>query len=357
MLYSLAHLEDICERIFIRLGCSEKDAHIATNTLLSADLRGIDSHGVARLEGYVRLWKKERINTKAEPRIIHQTPSTATLDGDRGLGLVVGNTAMNIAIEKAKQAGTGWVAVKNSNHYGIAGHYAMMPLVHDMIGVSMTNASPIVVPTFGKTRLLGTNPIAFAAPADKEPDFVADFATTVVANGKLELAQRANKNIPKAWAQDVDGNISQDPYAVEEGGALLPLGGKYGGHKGYALGAMVDILSGVLSGAGFASFVPPFVSFIEPKANPYGEGIGHFMGAIRVDAFTSAQRFKEHMDVWIKEFRQSQRVNPEQEVIIPGDPERRFEKQRREEGIPVSDKVVNSIMQISRDLNIEISCF
>src|SRR5688500_17956102 len=181
------HLFDFTKAVFQKIGCSDVHAQTATLSLLSADLRGVDSHGVARLSGYVRLWEVKRVNANPHIKIIHETPSTAVVDGDSGLGLVVAPYAMQIAIEKARNVGTGWVSVQNSNHFGIAAHHAMMALEHDMIGIAMTNASPLVAPTFSIDKMLGTNPICVAAPANKEPAFVADLATTTVANGKLEF--------------------------------------------------------------------------------------------------------------------------------------------------------------------------
>lgn len=180
-MYSYTKLKDFTEKIFIKIGCPPEEAKKGAEVLLSADLRGVDSHGVARLSGYVRLWEAKRVNATPNICIVHETPSTAVVDGDSGLGLVIAPKAMQIAIDKAKNVGTGWVSVKNSNHYGIAGYHAMMALEHDMIGISMTNASPLVAPTFSLERLLGTNPIAVAIPADKQPAFVADFATTTAA--------------------------------------------------------------------------------------------------------------------------------------------------------------------------------
>lgn len=179
--------------VFFKMGCNEEHAILATRVLLSADMRGVDSHGVARLSGYVRLWEAKRINARPNITVVHETPSTAVVDGDAGLGLVVAPFAMQVAIEKAEKAGTGWVAVKNSNHFGIAGYHAMMALEHNMIGIAMTNASAIVAPTFSVERMLGTNPIAVAIPAHNEPSFVADFATTTASNGKLEILQRKGK--------------------------------------------------------------------------------------------------------------------------------------------------------------------
>ncbi|HEX7844707.1 MAG TPA: Ldh family oxidoreductase, partial [Chitinophagaceae bacterium] len=221
-IFSYQQLSDFTKAIFQKIGCSNEHAETATNTLLSADLRGIDSHGIARLSGYVRLWEAKRVNATPQIKIIHETPSTAVVDGDSGLGLVVAPFAMQIAIEKAKQVGTGWVSVQNSNHFGIAAYHAMMALQHDMLGMAMTNASPLVAPTFSIDKMLGTNPICVAAPAGNEPPFVADLATTTAANGKLEILQRKNVETPTGWVQDVDGNPSNDPHILKKGGALLP---------------------------------------------------------------------------------------------------------------------------------------
>src|SRR5882672_2537227 len=202
--FSYQRLFDFTKIIFTKIGCSDEHAQIATRSLLSADLRGIDSHGVARLTGYIRLWEVKRVNANPNIRVIHETPSTAVVDGDSGLGLVIAPYAMKIAIEKAKQVGTGWVSVQNSNHFGIAAHHAMMALEHDMIGMAMTNASATVAPTFSVDKMLGTNPICVAAPAGDEPAFVADLATTTAANGKLEILQRKNLSSPPGWVQDKD---------------------------------------------------------------------------------------------------------------------------------------------------------
>ena len=339
----------------MKIGYSNDQAIEAANVLLSADLRGVDSHGVARLAGYLRLYEKNRINSKPQLSVVHETPSTAVVDGDAGLGLVVGPYAMRLAIEKARNVGTGWIAVKNSNHYGIAGYHAMMALEADCIGISMTNASPLVAPTYSKERLLGTNPIAVAVPAGKEPPFVADMATTTAANGKLEILQRKNESAPLGWLQDKEGQPTQAAQGIVEGGALLPLGGdrEHGSHKGYILGSIVDILSAVLSGANFGPWVPPFVSFLDPDPNPVGIGIGHFFGALRIDAFRPASEFKTHMDIWIKRFRNATTINETNKVIIPGDPERRMDQLRRKEGIPLLDTVVKDLQSLSEQYQVK----
>jgi L-2-hydroxycarboxylate dehydrogenase (NAD+) len=352
--FQFSKLRAFALEVFRSMGCTDQDAHTATNVLLQADLRGIDSHGLARLSGYVRLWEAKRVNSQPKIKTVHETPSTAVVDGDKGLGLVVAPHAMTIAIEKARQVGTGWVAVKNSNHFGIAGYHSMMALEHDMIGISMTNASPLVAPTFSVERLLGTNPICVAIPAKEQPPFVADFATTTAANGKLEILQRKNQNAPEGWIQKKDGSASTNPNELKGGGALIPLGSdfEHGSHKGFCMGAWVDIFSAVLSGANYGPWVPPFVSFLAPPADPVGEGIGHFFGAMRIDAFRPAEEFKQHMDNWIKRFREAKTVEGQTRVIIPGDPEREAESKRMKEGIPLNEKVVEDLQQLADKLNL-----
>jgi L-2-hydroxycarboxylate dehydrogenase (NAD+) len=342
--------------VFKKMGCTESAARQAADVLLSADVRGIDSHGLARLSGYLRLWEANRINATPNIKIVHESPSTAVVDGDRGLGLVVAPYAMEIAIAKARTCGTGWVAVKNSNHFGIAGYHAMKALQHDMIGIAMTNASPLVAPTFSVERLLGTNPICVAIPANQQPPFVADFATTTAANGKLEILQRKNQDTPEGWVQKKDGGPSTNANEVKEGGALLPLGSdrEHGSHKGFCLGAWVDIFSAVLSGANYGPWAPPFVSFLSPPPDPVGEGLGHFFGAMRVDAFRPAAEFKEHMDNWIARFRAAKTIENIDHLIIPGDPERECEEERMRTGVPVNPKVVEDLMEVGKKFSLQL---
>lgn len=348
-------LRHFTENVFLKMGCPEVDAQLAADVLLKSDLRGIDSHGVARLSGYVRLWEKERINATPDVKVVYETATTATVDGDAGLGLVVAPFAMKVAIEKAKIYGSGWVSVKNSNHFGIAGYHALMAVEQDMIGISMTNASPLVAPTYANERLLGTNPMCYAFPAGKYPPLVVDMATAAAANGKLEIAQRANLPIPEGWVQDKDGNSSTSAHQLKDGGSLLPLGSDkdHGSHKGYGLSATVDILSAVLSGANYGPWVPPFVAFLEPSANPVGEGIGHFFGAMRIDGFRPAEDFKNHLDNWIERFKSAKTVDPDKKVIIPGEPEYAFEQERKVQGIPLIDVVVNDLNELAVKLGIE----
>lgn len=342
------------KNVFISIGSSEEHAILAATGLLSADLRGVDSHGIARLTGYVRLWEARRANPKPDIRIVHETLSTGVVDGDGGLGLVVAPVAMDLAINKARNVGSGWVAVRNSNHFGIAAHHALKALKEDMIGVVMTNASALVAPTFSIERLLGTNPICVAIPSGVEPPFVADLATTTAANGKLEILQRKNQEAPEGWIQDKNGNISTNPHELKDGGALLPLGGdkEHGSHKGYALGAIVDIFSGVLSGANFGPWVPPFPAYVPMPQNMPGKGIGHFFGAMRIDAFRPANEFKKDMDQWLKRFRQAKPAKEFEQVLVPGDPERIMEIQRKENGIPLMHAVVEDLEYLAKRFKI-----
>jgi L-2-hydroxycarboxylate dehydrogenase (NAD+) len=354
--FTLETLITFTKNIFIKMGCSEKDALVASEVLLSADLRGVDSHGVARLSGYVRLWENDRVNAKPSIKIIHETPSTAVVDGDAGLGLVVAPYAMQVAINKAKNVGTGWVSVQHSNHFGIAGTHAMMALNEDMIGIAMTNASALVAPTFSKDKMLGTNPISVAIPAGNEPAFVADFATTTAANGKLEISQRKNKPVPAGWVQTNEGAESTNANELKNGGALLPLGGNREGssHKGYMLGSIVDIFSGVLSGANYGPWVPPFPAYIPMPANMPGKGIGHFFGAMRIDAFRTAADFKKDMDQWIQAFKNATPIDVNEKVIIPGEPEVVFEKERRANGIPLIKSVVDDLILLGEKFGIKL---
>ncbi len=342
------------KNVFISIGSSEEHAILAATGLLSADLRGVDSHGIARLTGYVRLWEARRANPKPDIRIVHETLSTGVVDGDGGLGLVVAPVAMDLAINKARNVGSGWVAVRNSNHFGIAAHHALKALKEDMIGIVMTNASALVAPTFSIERLLGTNPICVAIPSGVEPPFVADLATTTAANGKLEILQRKNREAPEGWIQDKNGNISTNPHELKDGGALLPLGGdkEHGSHKGYALGAIVDIFSGVLSGANFGPWVPPFPAYVPMPQNMPGKGIGHFFGAMRIDAFRPADEFKKDMDQWLKRFRQAKPARDFEQVLVPGDPERIMEIQRKENGIPLMHAVVEDLEYLAKRFKI-----
>lgn len=354
-LFEPSYLKEYATKVFIHFGLSESDADQASDVLLKADLKGIDSHGVARLRTYVDMFKIGRINPKPNIKIVRDKKSVATVDGDSGLGLIVGPKANEIAMEKANKHGSGWVSVRNTNHYGIASYYSLKALERDMIGWSMTNSSKIVTPLWGAERMLGTNPIAIAFPGFKEPPIVIDLATSVVPFGKLEIAERAGREVPEGWIINKDGDISVNPKDVY-GGGLLPLGSsrEMGGHKGYCLGAMVDILTSVLSGANWGPFAPPFALFEETPSRSVGKGIGHFFGAMEIDGFEEVDIFKKRIDEWISVFRNTTPIPGQDAVLIPGDPERLSEEKRNKDGIPIVQAVVDDLNQISKETGVAL---
>lgn len=339
----------------MKMGCSNHDSDIIAEVFLAAELRGHASHGMIRIKDYYELWKAGRINVNPKVRIIHESPSTAVVDGDMAVGMVAARRSMEIAIEKARNAGTGWVATRNSNHFGIAGYYAMMALQHDMTGLCVTNANPLVAPTFSISRMMGTNPIAVAIPAFNEPPFVADFATTPVARGKLAVAEKKGEKVPFGFVQDKRGKPSDDPAILKSGGSMLTLGGDriHGSHKGYCLSAIVDIFSAVFSGANFGPYVPPSVAYLPVLEKKTGEGTGHFFGAMRLDAFQPADDFKRKMDEWIGTFRAARPAEGEDQVLIPGDPEREAEARIMREGIDLVPAIKEDLVKISAEMGID----
>jgi len=354
-MYSIDYLTDFTFQVFNKIGCSREDAQTITDILMAAEKRGISSHGMIRVKDYVLMHEKGRININPEVHATRETPSTAVVDGDGAYGMVAAKKSMEIAVDKAKNAGTGWVTTNNSNHFGIAGYYAMMALEEDMIGIAMTNANSLVAPTHSKDKRLGTNPIAVTVPADKCPPYVADFATTPIARGKLGIKGKKGEKIEEGFVQDSEGRSSTNPDIIKEGGAILPLGGDYlhGSHKGYCLNSIVDIFTAVFSGANFGPFVPPQVPFLPLPDNQVGKGLGHFFGAMRIDAFEEKDEFKKRMDKWIETFRASESAEGQPKVLIPGDPEREMEEKTRKEGIDVLGPVKKDLKEIADKLNIE----
>jgi L-2-hydroxycarboxylate dehydrogenase (NAD+) len=347
--YPIEQLHTFSARVFQHLGVPPADALLAADVLSASDLRGVDSHGMARLHSYFDLLTLGRINPRANLRVVRQTPSTATIDGDNGLGLVVGPKANAVALEKAEAAGSGWVSVCNTNHFGMAAYYPLQALPRDLIGWAMTNATKLVVPLWGAERMLGTNPIAIAFPGLEEPPVVIDLATSAVAYGKIEIASRQGLALPPGWAVDREGSITTRPEGMIDGGALLPLGSdrEHGGHKGYCLAVMVDMLCAVLSGANWGPFVPPFALRQEVPSRSVGKGIGHFFGALRIDGFIDPDEFKRRVDEWVRVFRAAKPAPGTAGPLIPGDPERQAEVVRRASGIPLVQAVVDDLRDIA----------
>ena len=354
-MYSYNHLFDLTKKIFSTMGCSDKHSSTIAEVLLRAEIRNIPSHGMLRIIDYYQLWKEGRINAVPNIAVVHESVSSAVVDGDMAFGMIPAEFSMALAIKKARQAGTGWVATRNSNHFGIAGYYSMMALEHDMIGICVTNANPTVAPTFSLEKMLGTNPVAMAVPALTQPPFVADFSTTPVARGKVAMAEKKGEQLAPGLIQDGNGVTTTDPAALRKGGAILPLGSDYihGSHKGYCMSSIVDILSGVISGANFGPFVPPGVAYLPRKERETGVGTGHFFGAMRIDAFMPADKFKARMDEWIVSMRSAKPAAGHEKVLIPGDPEREWEVKLMKEGITVAPKVVEDINLVTGELCID----
>jgi L-2-hydroxycarboxylate dehydrogenase (NAD+) len=352
--FPIEALREFCTRVFLHLGVPSDGAAQAADVLASADLRGIDSHGVARLYSYFGMLSEGHINPTPQIKVVHSTLSTATVDGDNGLGLVVGPHANRIAMDMAEKAGSGWVSVRNTNHYGIAGYYVLQALERDMIGWAMTNSTALVAPLWGAERMLGTNPIAIAFPGKEEPPIVIDMATSAAAYGKIEIAKRLGKPVPQGWAIDSEGRGTTNPDDLIAGGALLPLGSdrERGAHKGYGLSVMVDILCGPLSGANWGPFAPPFALRQELPKRSVGKGIGHFFGAMRIDGFMDADSFKRQIDDYIRVFRATKPAPGTNGPLIPGDPEREMEKIRSKNGVPLILPVIEDLRDISRKTGI-----
>jgi LDH2 family malate/lactate/ureidoglycolate dehydrogenase len=337
-------LTHFVSRSFQKLGVETADAEIAARVLVLSDLRGVDTHGVIRFNPqswYVKWLRESSMSARPRIRVVSESATTALLDGDRGMGMVIGHRAMEMAIEKARSSGVAMVGVRNSRHYGMSAYYAMMALPQDMIGIAMTNASRQVVPTFGRHAKYGTNPLCFAVPAEKELPFVLDMATTTAAAGKLELAARLGKAIPGGWALGENDRETHDPRAAQKARRLLPLGGSRdgGSHKGYGLGILVEILCGVLTGT---------VTALNDNQDPRG----HFFGAIRVDAFRPAAEFKGDMDRLIRELKATPAADGQERVYVAGEIEFETAAERAEHGIPLHSTVLQGLRQVGEQLGV-----
>ena len=316
--------------IFQKMDVPPEDSLLAADVLVSADLRGVDTHGVSNmLHGYIDGFTKGEINPRPQWRVVRQSPATANIDSDQGLGIIIAPKAMAIAIEKAKDTGVGMVTIGNGRHLGMASYHAMRALEHDMIGTCMTSAPPRMVPTFGAEPRLGTNPIAIAAPAKEEPPFVFDAATTVIAQNRLVIAQRLAVSIPPGWVADAQGIPIMEAMEAPNDSYLLPLGStrESGSHKGYGLACMVDILCGVLSGKAFGMM-------------PGRPNFSHFVGAYSIEAFTDVEEFKETMDLFLRTLKSTPPAPGHERVLAPGQPEWEAEQERRAKGIPLHRDVV-----------------
>ena len=337
-----ASLRSTVTAIFGKLNVPAEDAQLAADVLVAADLRGVDSHGVSNmLRIYVAGYAAGEINPRPNWHIVRQSAATANIDSDNGLGIIIAPKAMGLAISKAAQTGVGIVTVGNGRHLGMAAYHAMLALKHDMIGTCMTNAGPSVLPTFAREPRLGTNPIAVAVPAGEEPPFVFDGATSLAPGNKVRVATRLGHPIPGGWLADEQGNPIVEQQQAPEKYFLLPLGSirETGSHKGYGLGCIVDILCGILSGAGYGMIT--------------GRGRNnHFLAAYNIDAFTPVDEFKEMMAHYLRTLKTTPPAEGHERVLVAGQPEFEEEQVRRIQGIPLHREVVEWFQSICQEMSI-----
>lgn len=346
-------LERFCQAVFQQVGLSQGDAEISAEVLVAADTRAIPSHGVARLWRYVNGLKTGLMRPDAEPEVIKETPTSLVIDAHGAMGAPVSVRTMEQLIEKAGLSGIGFGCVRDSNHFGIAGYYAMLALDADMLGLAMTNTAALGVPTFGGKAMYGTNPLAFAAPAHEEHAFVLDMSTTTVTRGTIEVCHRQGKPLAPGWAVDETGSTTTDAGRVLEAlshrvGGLLPLGGAgelLGGHKGYGLAVMVDILSAVLCGASFG----PQVADTETSS----ARVSHFFGAIAIDRFRDPQAFRRDMDSMLQQLRETPVAAGAERIYVAGEKEFQHEAEVAERGVPLTVKVYERICAIGSEQGVD----
>ncbi|MFC1606784.1 Ldh family oxidoreductase [Candidatus Latescibacterota bacterium] len=343
-----------CRAIFIKLGLSKHDADATADVLVTADVRGIPSHGTARLWRYVNGLTSGQMLMDAEPEVLADTPSSLVLHAHGAMGAPVSVHAMGAVCDKAANNGAAFGCVRDSNHFGIASYYAMLALPRDMIGFAMTNTAALGVPTFGRQVMYGTNPLAFAAPAEEERAFVLDMCTTVVTRGKIEVHDLLEKELPAGWAVDKEGKAAVDARTMLDdmfhraGGGILPLGGAgelFGGHKGYGLAVMVDILCSILCGAPFGRALS--------DTETSSARVSHFFGAIRIDAFRDPKEFRRDMDRMLQDLRSCQPAEGEERVYYAGQKEFEREDESAQLGVKLLKKTYNNISEIGRNFNID----
>lgn len=342
-------LKKFVSSVLEKVGVTPADAAIVADVLVEADLRGVESHGVARLESYyVSRLRNGLMEVQPKVQTVRETPTSILVDAGNGLGHPVAKRTMEQVLAKADKMGAAFAAVRNSNHYGIAGYYAMLGLDKDIIGIASTNTVRYGAPTFGRDILLGTNPLAFAIPTQNEPAFVLDFATTTVPRGKLEVYNRKEKKLNPGWAIDAEGHETLDPQTALKG-ALLPLGGygvDNGGHKGYGLGLLVEIICGVLSGGAFGLDLPL------PSDGPQPGKISHFFAAFKVDGFRDPADFRRDMDTELRAFKDSAKAPGQDRIYVAGEIEHEKTLFNREHGVPVHVKVWDGLQKLGADLGV-----
>ncbi|MHB1005813.1 MAG: Ldh family oxidoreductase [Chloroflexota bacterium] len=345
ILYSAESLRGFTLKAFQKVGVSPEDAELVTNSLIEANLRGVDTHGITRvLATYIKRIQAGVMSAKTELKVVRENASTAMIDCHNSIGQVGASRAMEMAIAKAKNTGIGFTAVTHSNHYGAAAHYAMMASDAGMIGFSSTNAPATVAPTGGRKAMLGTNPLACAIPAGAERPMVVDFATTVVARGRIMLYAKQNKQLEPGWAFDDTGRPTVDAQAALRG-LLAPIGG----YKGYGLALIIDILSGVLTGSNYGAHFPGFLA--DNMETP--SDIGSVFTAVNIESFMDLPEFRTRMDKALREIKRSEKAEGIKRIYIPGEIEFETKEDRLAHGIPVPEPVVKELVALGAELGVQ----
>jgi LDH2 family malate/lactate/ureidoglycolate dehydrogenase len=342
--------------VFTGMGVPLEDAIIAAEVLITSDLRGIESHGIGRLKYYYDRIQSGQHQPVTNFEVVRESPATAVVDGHDGVGMVIGTRSMQMAIDKARVYGMGSVAVRNSTHFGIDGYYAIMAVKANMIGMSFTNARPSIAPTFGVQPMLGTNPIAFGCPTDEDFPFIFDAATSITQRGKFEVLARAEKMAPEGWAIDQEGHNLTDPNEVlksmgRDMAALLPLGGAGelgGGHKGYDLATIVEILSASLQTGAFLHGLSGF----DKQGNRQPFKVGHFFMAINIEAFVDLADFKTTTGEILRELRASKRAPGQERIYTAGEKEYEMEEKVREQGVATNPNLQKEIKFLQQELGL-----
>ncbi|MCR4392434.1 MAG: Ldh family oxidoreductase [Candidatus Acetothermia bacterium] len=342
--------------VFVALGVSEEDAWICTDVLIASDLRGIESHGVSRLKMYYDWIKKGIVSPRVRFEVVREGPTTAVVDGHCGLGHVVAYRSMKFAIAKARAWGLGAVAARNSSHFGIAGYYALMAAREGMVGLALTNARPSVAPTYGVEPMLGTNPVAFACPTDEDFPFLFDAATSITQRGKIEVLAREGKPTPAGWVIDREGRLATDTQAILRGipkdlYAFLPLGGpgeEMGGHKGYGLATMVEILCASLASGSFLKALSGF----DEEGRPRPHRLGHFFLAIAIEHFVPLAEFKRTTGEILRALRASAKAPGAERIYTAGEKAYLREQQIRAHGVPITPRLQADLRTIRAELGL-----
>ena len=339
-------LKNFCRQAYMSIGVPGDEAEIVADLLVRSDLRGVETHGVTRLPIYIQRLQKGFVRKESTITVVKEKGPTAFLDAHGSMGHISAYRGMEKAIQKAEEYGIGWTSVKDSGHFGVAGLFPMMALKKDFVGYIVSNSAPMMFPWGGRQRIIGNNPLAYAFPADQCLPVVLDFSLSVVSSGKLILCRKKGEAIPLGWAVDKEGVPTEDPYeGYEGGGALAPVGG----HKGYGLVLVHEMLTAVLTGGKWTKIIKSLY-----EEDPSGiQGTCHSFMALDPDCFLGREKFKKNMDAYIKSVKESAKARGTAEILVPGEPEHRTEVKLLKEGIPLPPNTVKELINLAEKIKID----